>query len=238
MIIAQRFRAITLVVLALGMAALAHAGEPSTAPILRIEAGAHVLPITLLDLDRVRNRAITAGYDKTVRIWQLPELRLVRTLRVPIEAGNEGVLFAAAVSPDGRHVAVGGWTGWQWNQSASVYVFDSETGALIRRVGGFPRLVSALGYTADGRHLVVGMQGEGGLRILDAASFREVASDPEYRGNVVDISSAAPGGWLVTTALDGALRVYDATHHLVQRQPMGISRRPGNTAVSAAGAAA
>ena len=235
MIIAQRFRAITLVVLALGMAALAHAGEPSTAPILRIEAGAHVLPITLLDLDRVRNRAITAGYDKTVRIWQLPELRLVRTLRVPIEAGNEGVLFAAAVSPDGRHVAVGGWTGWQWNQSASVYVFDSETGALIRRVGGFPRLVSALGYTADGRHLVVGMQGEGGLRILDAASFREVASDPEYRGNVVDISSAAPGGWLVTTALDGALRVYDATHHLVQRQPMGISRRPGNTAVSADG---
>ncbi len=232
--IGQLFWKIALPAVALGLVVTGHAGEPSTVPILRIEAGAHILPISLVDLDRRRNRAITAGYDKTVRIWQLPELRLIRTLRVPIEAGNEGVLFAAAVSPDGRRVAVGGWTGQQWNRSASVYIFDAETGNMIRRIGGFPRLISALGYTADGHHLAVGLQGEGGLRILDATSFAEVASDPEYRGNLTDIS-AAPGGWLVTTALDGALRVYDGGHHLVQRQPLGISRRPGNTAVSADG---
>lgn len=97
--IGQLFWKIALPAVALGLVVTGHAGEPSTVPILRIEAGAHILPISLVDLDRRRNRAITAGYDKTVRIWQLPELRLIRTLRVPIEAGNEGVLFAAAVSP-------------------------------------------------------------------------------------------------------------------------------------------
>jgi hypothetical protein len=38
----------------------------------------------------------------------MPELRLIATLRVPIDAGHEGQLFAIAVSPDGNTVAAGG----------------------------------------------------------------------------------------------------------------------------------
>ncbi len=219
--------------LALGLVVAAQsvvASEPSAAPMLRIEAGAHVLPIAFVALDHRHNRAITAGIDKTIRIWQLPELRLVRTLRLPIGAGYEGTPYSASISPDGRRLAVGGNTGWQWNQTASIYIFDVNSGHIVKRIGGFPSLISALTYSDDGRLLLVGLKEKQGLRALDAHTFVEVGRDSEYGNDVVDISSVEAGGWVVAASLDGALRVYDSSLHLVQRQPLGISMRPGYTA--------
>ena len=55
--------------------------------------------------DAPRNRLITASDDKTIRVWQMPEARLVSVLRVPIDSGHEGQLFGLAISPDGRTIA-------------------------------------------------------------------------------------------------------------------------------------
>ena len=83
-------------------------------PILRVETGMHTTLIRRVVVDAARNRLITASDDKTIRVWQMPEARLVNVLRVPIDSGHEGQLFGLAVSPDGQTVAAGGWTGWDW----------------------------------------------------------------------------------------------------------------------------
>ena len=95
--------------LALALASTAFA--QTTAPILRVETGMHTTLIRRVVADPPHNRLITASDDKTVRVWQMPEGRLLATLRPPIDAGHEGQLFALAVSPDGRTVATAGWTG-------------------------------------------------------------------------------------------------------------------------------
>ena len=83
---------------------------PSQDPVLRIETGMHVAPIKRdrrrPGLPRSRRQA---SDDKTVRVWSLPEGRLLHTLRVPIGPGNGGKINAVAVSPDGRWIAAGGW---------------------------------------------------------------------------------------------------------------------------------
>ena len=56
---------------------------------------------------------MTASHDKTARAWNLASGILMRVLRPPIGDHNEGRPFAAALSPDGRTIAVGGWTG-EW----------------------------------------------------------------------------------------------------------------------------
>ena len=49
---------------------------------------------------------MTASEDKTARVWELDTGRLIRVLRVPISDGNEGRLYAAAMTLDGNTIAV------------------------------------------------------------------------------------------------------------------------------------
>src|SRR5580698_2068594 len=86
--------------------AAALAQDPPNAPRLRIEPGMHTAPIIDAETDQARDLLVTSG-DSTVRIWALPDLRLVRVLRSP--AGDEGSPGAVALTPDGKIAAVAGW---------------------------------------------------------------------------------------------------------------------------------
>ncbi len=191
----------------------------------------HMSLIRRLVVDAPRNRLITASDDKTVRVWQLPEARLLKTLRVPIGAGHEGQLFALAVSPDGRMVAAGGWTGWDWDGSACVYLFDVHSGELVRRVSGFKDAIGALAWSPDGRHLAVGLQARAGLHVLRAGDFRTVASDLEYNDKIMDIDFDRAGNMAVV-ALDGMTRLYGRDLRIVGRVAIAGAAKPASVRFS------
>ena len=86
------------------------APELPTEPILRIEAGQHGAQIRRIDIDAANKFAVTASEDKTVRVWSLPDGRLQRVIRLPIDVGDVGKAYAVAISPDGSTIAVGGFT--------------------------------------------------------------------------------------------------------------------------------
>ena len=54
---------------------------PSQDPIVRIETGMHVATLNRISVDEECHIAATASDDKTVRVWSLPEGKLLRTLR-------------------------------------------------------------------------------------------------------------------------------------------------------------
>ena len=201
------------------------ASSPTTEPILRVETGMHTTLIRRVVVDAPRNRLITASDDKTIRVWQMPEARLVSTLRVPIDKGHEGQLFGLAVSPDGKTVAAGGWTGWDWEGAASIYLFDLESGELIRRIGGLNNAVSALAWSPDGQHLAVGLHGRGGFRVLRADDGTIVANDPQYNDKLLDMDFS-PQGRVVTVALDGMVRLYEKDFRLIGRRIIAGGKKP------------
>ena len=216
---------LALVMLGAVLAGAVGAAEPPSHPVLRIETPMHTGMVRRLAVDWPRNRLVTAGDDKTIRIWRLPKGRLERVLRVPIDAGHEGKLFALALSPDGRIVAAGGWTGWAWDRQASLYLFDADTGEMVRRVTGFPEAIGAVEFSPDGRFLAVGLQSTGGLRLLRTTDYATVAGDAEYRDKVMALDYAADGR-LAVVALDGFLRIYDPQGRLVARVRAGPGRLP------------
>src|SRR5215510_5813745 len=103
-------------------------------PMLRIETGMHTAKINRIGVDAAGRYLVTGSDDKTVRVWEVATGRLLRTLRLPIGTKSEGIIHAVPISPDGRVIAVGGWTGYQWTNFKKnfVYLFDRESGRMMR----------------------------------------------------------------------------------------------------------
>ncbi len=185
----------------------------------------HTARVRKLVFDAPRDRLLTASDDKTVRLWQMPKGRLLRVFRVPIADGFEGRVYVADMHPQGRIVAAGGWTGWDFDGAGSVYLYDADTGEMVRRIGGFPETIGTLSFSPDGRHLAVGLLGAKGLRILRTSDYTEVARDIDYGDRILDAGFAGDGR-LAVASLDGYLRLYDASFRLVGRRKTSTGQQP------------
>lgn len=190
-------------------------------PMLRVETGHHIASISTMVVDQAHNRLFSASYDKTIRVWQMPEGRLTGTYRVPIGPGSEGMIFSIALSPDGQTLVAGGWTGWSWERKGSLYVLDASNGEIKQRLHGFPEVVGALRYTPDGKYLAVGLMGANGVRILRTTDYKEVAQDIQYADKVLSLDFDSQGRML-SSSVDGFLRLYDASFKLIGRKKTGL----------------
>ena len=193
-----------------------YAWGQSAEPILRMELGTHNAGIFALAIDPANRILVTGSEDKTVRVWDISDgARLLRILRPPVGDWEQGQIFAVALAPDGRTIACGGRTGSPKQGDGCVYLFDRETGALTRRLGGLPGWVQGLDYTADGRFLAAvtgergGMTRWSGIHVFRLPDYNLVAQDRDYGNFIKWVTSAPSGAKLATTCLDGFVRLYD-----------------------------
>lgn len=200
---------------------IACAGEPPSEPILRIETGMHTAPIKRIGIDRENRYLVTGSDDKTVRVWELSSGRLLKVLRPPIGYGNEGKIYAVAISPDGRQIACGGYTG-VWDKSVSIYIFDRESGSLIKRITGLLGVITKLTYSRDGRYLMAGLGRDNGIMVYKTPDYSLIKKDKDY-GDTCYGADFDSSGRLVTTSYDGYIRLYDKNFKMIvkKRAPSG-----------------
>ena len=204
------------------VASLAHAEPLPDTPLLRIDTGRHTAFIHALAPDEAAGKVYSASEDKTIRVWRLADGRLLDTFRVPAGLQAEGQLYALALSPDGRTLAAAGWTCWDIERQACIYLIDSGTGALRGRIKGLPEVVATLRFSPDGKHLAAGMMGSAGLAVYRVSDRVRVAADPDYRGKLLELDFG-PQGRLITSSLDGFLRMYDGAFKLAGRVNAGLA---------------
>jgi WD40 repeat protein len=187
----------------------------STKPFPMIEAGMHTALIRRIGVDRAGRFAVTASEDKTARLWDLQTGRQLAVLRPPIGPGAEGKLYAAALSPDGALVALGGYTSPE-GQPEAIYLLDRASGRLLQRLPGLPSSVNHLAFSADGRWLAAAL-GAGGLRVIERGAggrWQLLAADESFDRSSYSVAFAADGRLLAAEEMDpssrepGELRLY------------------------------
>jgi len=189
----------------------AWATEPSGAPILRLEAGMHTDTITQISVDAEERFLLTASDDKTLRLWDLSNGELITTYRIPIGndlGGLEGKLYAGTISPNSELVAGGGWTGYEWEQSQSIYLFNRITRKLIKRLYGLENTIDHLCFSPDDQYLAATLS-SGGIRIWETKNWEQVFSDIHY-GEASEYCVFDEKNRLLTTAQDGYIRLYSS----------------------------
>jgi WD40 repeat protein len=136
-------------------------------PVLAIDPGMHTASIQSQAVDAEGRFAVTGGKDRAVRIWSVADGGLLRTIWIPAGPEHVGVIYAVAISPDGSTIAAGGWTE-SLQGDTPIYIFDRESGELVRRIGGdLPEVTYFLTFSPDGRYLAAMLGGERGLRVFD-----------------------------------------------------------------------
>jgi hypothetical protein len=223
--------------LAVAPVAAAQAPEPPDTPFLRVEAGAHTAPVNRLAVDAAGTLLATASDDRTIRLWRLPEGTPAGVLRVPIGDEAEGELYAVAMTPDGRRLFAAGFTGFAWDRSFGLYVFDIPGQRLIARLAPLPAPVAHLAVSPDGARLAAALGASAGIRIWDARNGRLLAQDTAYRGPARMVAFARDGS-LVATSADGVVRAYDPSGQKRAERAPRRGARPYGVAISPDGALA
>jgi WD40 repeat protein len=179
---------------------------------VRVENGGHRGIVWDLAFSPDGRRLYSAGDDKVVRVWDVPSATLQRVLRIPIGPAREGAIYALAISPDERWIAVGGCHGCTgfWDGSNLLFVLDAASGRIAGVGEGHHGSIHALAFSPDGRHLASGSV-DTELRLWTVAPDGALA--PEARlaahgGAVMDVAWFPDGRHLVSAGADGLALIW------------------------------
>ncbi len=208
----------------------AFAGEPPTEPFLRIEAGGHTSAVPRLAIDATGHLMASAGYDKTIRLWSLPDGTARAVLRPPIGPLQEGEIYAVAVTPDGRRVFAAGATGGTWDGTFNILIYNADTGTLAGLLPGLPSPVNDLAVSPDGTRFAAGLA-QGGIRVWDATTGKPLATDPTITAPIRTVVLTRDNR-LFAAAADGHIRGYDPAGHRTLDTTLAAGIHPWGLALS------
>jgi WD40 repeat protein len=141
------------------------------------------------------NRLISAGEDKTVRVWDLGTLREVRRFDT-----QEQEPYSVAVAPDGRTLAfVAGDT---------VQLRDLATGAPLRQIRPQGVPLYRVAFAPDGRSLATGDRA-GRVRLWDAQSGALLREFIGHQDAIMALAFTADGQRLISGGKDNATRYWN-----------------------------
>ena len=196
--------------LLIGLAFASHAlaDEGMEKPILVLDTGGHTAAVRKVLFTPDGKKLISVSDDKTVRIWDVTSGEPLRTFRLPTQKGPMGRIDAAALSPDGRTLAVGArprGTG----VGSQIYIIQFESGEVKQtfRDHRARALVTSLAFSPDGGKLASGSR-DGTARIWDVIGGRCERVIQGHTDIVSGVAFSPDGHRLATASHDSTGRVW------------------------------
>ncbi len=169
-------------------------GTSATTPLHMFEG--HNNAVQALAFAPAGSLLASGSADKTVRLWSLNTLEMLRSYR-----GASDFITAVAISADGKNVAAASLDG-------SIRVWSTSSSRLKRRYTGHGGGVSSIAFSPDGTFLVTGGE-DGTVRLWDLDRRRSVRAFAGHRGKVETVAFTPDGLRIASGGADGTIRLWD-----------------------------
>jgi WD40 repeat protein len=150
----------------------------------------HTGGVAAVDLSGDGRRAVSAGADRTIRIWDVEGGKELRQCKpVPPAAA------CVALNPEAKRIASG-----HQAPDNRIRIWDAETGAVVREIIGHTGRVLAVRFLPDGKSLL-SASADGTLRLWDVETGKEVR-EMKHGGTVYDVAVSADGSRALSAGFD------------------------------------
>ena len=179
----------------------------SPKPLLTLNAEGHTDRVTRVLFTPDGRKVITVSADKSIRLWDVATGEPAGVLRLPAGPGRQGMLFAAALAPDGTTLAVGGYPVDGEDQGHPIYLLRLPAGPVLRVLRGHGDAIQALAFSADGHWLASGSD-DRTVRLWDVATGTSTFTLRGHKDSVYAVAFAADGQRLASASADGSVRLW------------------------------
>jgi WD40 repeat protein len=140
------------------------------------------------------NRLVSGSFDKTIKLWQLDNGKMIHTL-----ADRPKGVFALAVSPNGKFLVSGSW-------DETIELWNLETATPLQNLVQHTASVRSLAISADSQTLISGSFDKTiKLWHLPTGVVTKTINSPEA---IAAIALSANGKFLVSTGDDGTIELW------------------------------
>ena len=141
-------------------------------------------------------RLVSAGRDRTVRLWNVTTCRPVQTFEC------DAWQLRLAFSPDGSRLATSA-------PDQTIRIWNVRTGEPIREFEGNTAEIRAVAFTPDGRRLA-STSSDGTVKLWDASTGQEALLLRGHISDAQDVAFSPDGTRLATADNDCRLMLWDA----------------------------